>query len=252
MPGRDETRVITRCPQCATAFRISRAQLDARAGQVRCGSCSGVFNASSHLVEDTATETTVPLESPQPDTVAVENPIQSPGSPFTLPMFDSVPQKKPVGAAWLIGCVVLVIVLIGQLLFQFRGDLAIMLPQAKPVLKETCRRLGCTLPLPRRVELISIDASDLQADGANPNVMVLTATLRNRAPFPQVHPAIELTLTDAQDLPLARRVLSPADYLGAPPDAEAGFTTGAEAAVRVPIQLAGIKATGYRLYLFYP
>lgn len=40
---------ITRCPKCATAFRISNAVLSSAKGLVRCGSCLTVFNAREHL-----------------------------------------------------------------------------------------------------------------------------------------------------------------------------------------------------------
>ncbi|MCX7383383.1 MAG: DUF3426 domain-containing protein [Alphaproteobacteria bacterium] len=48
-------------------------------------------------------------------------------------------------------------------------------------LAQACDLLGCRISLPRRSELMSIETSDLQADAANPNVVILTATLRNRA-----------------------------------------------------------------------
>lgn len=41
--------MITRCPKCATAFRISDTLLKSAKGMVRCGSCLNVFNASEHL-----------------------------------------------------------------------------------------------------------------------------------------------------------------------------------------------------------
>ena len=41
---------ITRCPQCSTAFRITRRHLMAAKGSVRCGSCLHVFKASSYIV----------------------------------------------------------------------------------------------------------------------------------------------------------------------------------------------------------
>lgn len=41
--------MITRCPKCATAFRISDNLLKSAKGMVRCGSCLQVFNASAHL-----------------------------------------------------------------------------------------------------------------------------------------------------------------------------------------------------------
>jgi predicted Zn finger-like uncharacterized protein len=41
----------TRCPNCATVFRVATAQLEAYEGWVRCGRCAEVFNAESCLVE---------------------------------------------------------------------------------------------------------------------------------------------------------------------------------------------------------
>jgi predicted Zn finger-like uncharacterized protein len=42
--------LITRCPLCQTAFRVTAAQLGAAAGLVRCGACSHVFEAQRQLV----------------------------------------------------------------------------------------------------------------------------------------------------------------------------------------------------------
>ena len=41
---------FTRCPGCATVFRVTSAQLALREGQVRCGHCRAVFDANSQLV----------------------------------------------------------------------------------------------------------------------------------------------------------------------------------------------------------
>lgn len=40
----------TKCPHCGSTFRISDAQLSAKGGSVRCGSCLQVFRADLHLV----------------------------------------------------------------------------------------------------------------------------------------------------------------------------------------------------------
>lgn len=40
----------TKCPHCGSTFRISEAQLAAKGGSVRCGSCLQVFRADLHLV----------------------------------------------------------------------------------------------------------------------------------------------------------------------------------------------------------
>lgn len=40
--------ILTRCPSCATAFRVKAHVLNRAAGKVRCGSCLGVFDAVEH------------------------------------------------------------------------------------------------------------------------------------------------------------------------------------------------------------
>jgi predicted Zn finger-like uncharacterized protein len=45
--------MITRCPQCATAFRITAAHLKLAQGSVRCGACFTIFNALENLSERT-------------------------------------------------------------------------------------------------------------------------------------------------------------------------------------------------------
>ncbi len=45
--------LITRCPKCATAFRISESLIKSAQGVVRCGSCLNVFNAKEYLVKQT-------------------------------------------------------------------------------------------------------------------------------------------------------------------------------------------------------
>jgi predicted Zn finger-like uncharacterized protein len=41
--------MATRCPACATLFRVTPQQLQARQGQVRCGRCATVFDGFRHL-----------------------------------------------------------------------------------------------------------------------------------------------------------------------------------------------------------
>jgi len=48
-------RVVTRCPGCATSFRVNQQQLSAMNGEVRCGICAKIFNAQDHLVQKVKT-----------------------------------------------------------------------------------------------------------------------------------------------------------------------------------------------------
>lgn len=284
--------MITRCPDCQTAFRVTTAQLAARDGQVRCGYCIHVFDAAAHLLSDTSVTTEEPApgyshpgDAPPAAWPETEAALGMASGAAELPAPPATPSEQEIDPAagapvaakpaatkapaselnfgppprapgrrwpWISGSFVLLLLLAAQGVFHFRSDIARLVPESKPLLAQACALLECSISLPRRSELVSIETSDLQADAANPNVVILTATLRNRAAFAQANPALELTLTDAQDLPLARRVLLPGDYLDAASDKAGGFAAGAEHAVRITLQLADIKATGYRLYLFYP
>ena len=41
--------MVTRCPTCATVFRVTLQQLQAHQGQVRCGRCTTVFDGFAAL-----------------------------------------------------------------------------------------------------------------------------------------------------------------------------------------------------------
>ena len=50
-------QMITRCPKCGTAFRVTPSQLQSAKGAVRCGSCLNVFKAQEYLVASTTAPT---------------------------------------------------------------------------------------------------------------------------------------------------------------------------------------------------
>ncbi|MGS2717176.1 DUF3426 domain-containing protein [Eionea flava] len=59
--------IITRCPQCATAFRVTAEVLHVANGAVRCGSCLRVFNAKDYLLTDSQQDKpTIPEEEHSP------------------------------------------------------------------------------------------------------------------------------------------------------------------------------------------
>lgn len=147
------------------------------------------------------------------------------------------------------------LLLIGALAFQvlnyFRDAIVAHYPPARPALEAFCLVAQCEIGFLKKPDLLSIEASSLEADPQASQVVVLRATLRNRAPFPQAFPALELTLTDFKDEPVARRVFMPNEYRARGPQT-VGIEANAELVVQIRMQLIDIKAQGYRLYLFYP
>ena len=252
--------LVTRCSVCGTAFRVQREQLAARGGKVRCGKCATVFDGVAGLVEEGGEKLVLEpppqlglfdpsRRGPPPQKGGAEEEVSLP--PF---MAEEEPQRRRIWL-WAIGILLALTALLGQALYRYRAELAVQVPGIRPQLEAACRLLRCQITLPRRVELMSIEASDLQADPRREGIIVLNAVLRNRARFAQDYPALELTLTDEGDRPLLRRVLGPRDYLDparAPLQLAEGIAPGGEASLRVFLDSSRARATGYRLYLFYP
>lgn len=280
--------MLTRCPQCATTFRVSPQQLKVHQGEVRCGRCSAIFDAFESLVAEPipaqATDTPqiaaagfppVPPagDTPEPatltsaDTADIFGKALPPDLQWTAPDFvpapaqntgtDSLNSRPKPKRRWplIVLSVLAALLLIAQAAYYYRSELvantAVLWPDSRPWLDKLCADLHCAIPLPRREDQVSIEASDLQVDTGHANLMLLTATLKNRAPFAQEYPLLALTLTDARDQAVARRVLAPADYLDRKTDSRGGFAANADLAIKVFIDSHDLKATGYRLFLFY-
>jgi predicted Zn finger-like uncharacterized protein len=268
--------MVTRCPRCGTAFRVAPAQLAVRDGHVRCGQCTTVFDARTTLVAEAES---VPPEMHGPASVAPAPAaartaeIDRVEAAVSQPFGASLPPEPEVSLAeadsdfefgpgvrrrarlrtalWAVASLAAAIALLAQVAYTYRSELAVRVPGVRPWIEAACARLGCTVPLPRHVDLISIESSELQAERSVPGVLTLSAVLRNRATFGQALPALELTLTDALDRPVARRVLLPRDYLGGRAEREPVFAPNAEHALKLHIEAAGLDARGYRLYVFY-
>ncbi len=269
--------MLTRCPACGTAFRVSALQLKAKQGKVRCGHCRRVFNALTTLVDGPPfpTPPTPPAAEAQAELLPAasvqfppaEAPDAGPPEAAYLPaspepdapyQFELPPEpllhEKAVAKSrtwlWVVGTLLAMTLLLLQAVLKFRTELSVLLPEARPALLASCALLGCDLSLPRKPDLLGIEASDLHPDPGGH--LVLAATLKNRAPFVQAYPALELTLTDTGDQPLIRKVIPPKDYLPKDTEVAMGFAANSELALNLSIQSDVGGAAGYRIYLFYP
>lgn len=155
-------------------------------------------------------------------------------------------------AAMMTGSAILFLALLLQSAYVFRNRIAALFPQTKPVLAAICMRLGCQVGLPAQIEAVSIESSELQTLAADASTFALTVLLRNHGATDQAWPGIELTLNDASEKPVARRVFLPREYLTPPLDVNKGLGARSEQVIRLYFELTQLKASGYRVYLFYP
>jgi len=272
---------FTRCPGCRTVFRVTSAQLALREGQVRCGHCRTVFDGTARLIrlapdsapppEDEANgPLTVTLRSAHAlEPVTADAAVSGEHAAADAAKAGSPPEQRvdydqrfawdrPRGRsrattlAYLAGFLLLVALFAAQLGWHYRDLLAAHFPAARSLLDRMCAVAGCTIKPLRDIGWLSIDASDLQADPAHKGLLILTATVRNRAPYAVAYPHLELTLTDGQDAVVVRRALAPSDYVGATLDAVKGIPGNGEVAVRLYVDASATVQSGYRVYLFYP
>ena len=280
----------TRCPGCHTVFRVTAQQLSMREGRVRCGHCRTVFDGIAALVslapsarnerDDSELDElalgppTVTLRSAQalhaPPAAAEDEakadaeavisvdakPAVSPGheksygSRFSRQHWAKTWEPPP----WLYAATApfLVLLLLGQSLFHFRDAIAAHWPSTKSALVTLCTVASCRIHPLRDIAGLSIEASDLQADPAHKGLLLLSSTLRNRAPYPVAYPYLELTLSDTQDRVVVRRAFSPQEYASGAADVDGGISANSELNVKLFIDASATTQAGYQVYLFYP
>jgi predicted Zn finger-like uncharacterized protein len=277
---------FTRCPGCKTIFRVTPQQLAMRAGQVRCGHCHTVFDGVGALVSlapQPREEFPLDEASMGPPTVTLRSsqalkPVQDdadaraaaadraeleaedaeasadPPIDYSARFSWQEKQERHLVPSWVLALAIpiLLVLLAGQALFHFRDAIAAHWPTAKPALIKLCALARCEVRPMTDISGLSIEASDLQADPAHRGLLILSSTIRNRAPYPLAYPYVELTLSDAQDQIVVRRAFAPEEYLSAAADPRTGIAGNSELAVKLFIDASATSQAGYQVYLFYP
>ncbi len=273
----------TECPSCHTHFKVTEDQLSAQEGLVRCGRCKTVFNALEQAQNDLQLALPIDIPKSVSSTPAADinlPPASTPAAKSDVPLSNNQVHEpiEPVNDAininiikeleesafrpkkrhknfpwlWIVANFMLLLALGLQVIYFLRVEIAAQAPRFKPALSLYCRLLHCSLPLPHQINLFSIESSDLAADTTAPNLIILSAILRNLAPYAQAFPAIELTLTNGEKKLLARRLFKPADYLKPEENQAIGLANSREIEVQLRLDTQDLKPAGYKLLLLYP
>ena len=146
-------RMVTRCPACGTAFRVHADQLAARDGHVRCGQCSTVFDAQASLMNEAEPAAAPPAPPPVPSLRSDE--LAQVEAAVSQPLANTLPPQPEISLAddepfefgpgersslrratvlWGLAIVVLAAVLAGQVGYAYRGEIAALWPESRPLL----------------------------------------------------------------------------------------------------------------------
>lgn len=216
--------------------------------------------AEKSVAEESATEESVAAGSVAAQASGAGNestavPVTVPGQAPAVSFLRGGPQKSLWRKPWVrVGlgftALGLVAALALQVIVHERDRIAANMSDARPALAAVCEMLRCkVLPL-RQIESVVIDSSSFSK--LRGDAFRLAFTVKNTSPIDLAMPALELTLTDAQDQPALRRVFLPSEF-GATSNA---LAAGSEWAASVPIGVqpmaGGERITGYRVLAFYP
>lgn len=188
-------------------------------------------------------------------TEAVESPVQEPDPVVSFMKgvkAQSAWHRSWVRATLAVACTGLLLGLGLQVVLHERNWLAASVPQVRPALVAVCASLDCTISPLQQIESIVIESSAFAR--VRGEVYRLNFAVKNTSGFELATPALELTLTDAQDQGVMRRVFTPAD-LAAPSNVlapESDWTGAVSVAVRPAVGSGAERIAGYRLLAFYP
>ena len=125
---------IVECPHCHTRFRVREDQLAAAGGQVRCGACLALFDASHTMAAGSAESAVSDVDEAADSSPASEQ------------------SRWRRIALLLIGVTVAVAVLVFQV-FAYGFDRWALDPQLRSIYEFGCGVIGCELPDPSNGEI---------------------------------------------------------------------------------------------------
>lgn len=260
--------MYTRCPHCTTTFRLTAAQLKARAGQVRCGRCQNVFQADQYLVErlpKAAKPMARKRVARKPATVP-PNPeplVPEPGTPAAPRERDiagmmrglerAPPARSPERVAfWIAGSVAAVLVLLAQTVVFYGQVLGRQVTMLKPAIAGACGFLPCRQLAPIDLQRLDLTETRVAPHPRYDRALRVKATIVNRADHAQPYPLLEVSLIDSRGHLVARRAYPPREYLQKSEAIAEGLAPNVAVHVSLDITSPGAKASGYEVLLLPP
>lgn len=261
--------MYAQCTECLTVFSLNAETIARACGIVACGHCNATFDALSNLSDQLPPEPFQQLPAwekggqpprldlavyrpaAEPPAIA-EAPVAAPAPRDALdefadlvvaPRFARQPEKKRRWP-WITACTLLLLALGAQVAWAKR-DALIADDTIGPMLRSACATLGCQLPLVQDTTRLTMVARDVQAHPSVPGALLVTANLRNDAPFAQPYPVVAITLSDANGNKLAMRRLRPTEYLSDNAVLRKGIPPGGSAALMLEVEDPGGKAVAF-------
>lgn len=156
-------------------------------------------------------------------------------------------QLRPSNTPWVIGCLVLMLTLVLQVVYHSRNELA-KDPGLRPWLVQMCQLADCSLTQPYDIKQIDIIGREVRSHPTARKALIASTTLINNADFVQPFPLLTVIFSDINGKKIAQRRFTPREYLHNSVDLAAGMMP--DTPVRVELELVdpGKAAVNYEFH----
>ncbi|MET0066747.1 MAG: DUF3426 domain-containing protein [Candidatus Thiodiazotropha sp.] len=165
--------------------------------------------------------------------------------PFDFEPSDEELRRRRNNRLWLLGALLLLVPLAGQIAWQMR-DRLIYHDTGRLFLNTLCDVTGCSVPLRRATDKIVIVQRALTAHPSKPDLLLMQLEIVNTAPFSQPYPKLQLSLFNEMEKLIARRTFNPEEYLDIPAQQLPLLTKQTATHITLELVDPGSEVTGFK------
>jgi predicted Zn finger-like uncharacterized protein len=245
--------MYTRCPKCESVYRVNASLLAHARGLVQCGGCNRSFSSLSFLFDEWPTGK---AQGPAKGADAAP-PLLSKVSKKPPPKDDGIAESKLAfekaskrnHQSWVTAAVVLLSLTLANAGWTFREPIK----QNTPLgawLNQSDESQTVDDGLFKDTKQIQLVSRDMHTHPTRTGILVLSLTFVNLAQNVQAYPEMEITLLDATNQQVAKRLFLPTDYLRAGTNTLSGLATDVYLPVLLELGDPGDQAVGFEIAFF--
>ncbi len=251
--------MFTRCHACHTVHPINAELLARGGGKFRCGKCHKVNNALEALFDQWPDASQQGAQAGDLPELGIalslsgrgenpDNPEEAAGGSDASggPTGYQAPRKVWIRVLWITAAVVLTLVVSFNLAVFFQLPV-LNHPLLQPALVTLGIKQAANTSPASNAEAIELLARTMEPHPSRPGVLLLTASIVNRAEVRQPYPAVDVTLVDIGGRRLSRKLFKPGDYLTRSAELRSGMAPGGHLTFSLEIEDPGNEATGFEL-----
>jgi predicted Zn finger-like uncharacterized protein len=208
--------MYTQCTHCGAVFRVRMKELTVAQGKLRCGECDEVFIATDTLTTTLPRKESLTTEEIDEDSVVDPNVL--------VPQYKRPTKKHKFNTSQILTVIALLLLLVSQFLYVNKS--------------------WFTHELKRSPDQVKMIRRNIISHPNDNGVLLISASIENKAKHAQPYPYIEVTLFDNEENTIALRRFKPAEYLQNYSKDEI-FPINKETTLKLKIVDPGKKATRF-------